>query len=184
MKRRTSLLLAVALVCLARGAVADPPPTWDNWRSLLGNWEAEGKGTPGSGVGKFSFALDLQNRVIVRKSHTDYPPAEGRAAFSHDDLMIVYREEGSDRTRADYFDNEGHVIRYTAEVSPDSKTVTFVSDPQPSQPVFRLTYNLGDDGRLAIKFEIAPPTAPKQFKVYVEGSAYKSEKKALWPQGI
>jgi hypothetical protein len=174
MKQTTFFLFAVALAWLPRGTAAESQPTWENWRPLLGTWEAEGKGAPGSGAGKFTFSLELQNRAIVRKSHTDYPPTDGRAAFSHDDLMIIYQDGESGKTRADYYDNEGHVIRYTAQSSADNKTITFLSDPQPSQPVFRLTYNLGEQGRLAIKFEIAPPNAPKEFKVYVEGTAHKS----------
>jgi len=146
---------------------------WDKWQPLIGTWKAEGKGNPGQGVGTFSFAYDLQKRVIVRSSHTDYPASEGRPAFAHDDLLIIYADEASHRFRGDYFDNEGHVIRYSAEFSPDGKSVTFLSDPAPSQPVFRLSYSMADPSVLGIKFEIAPPNAPDQFKVYVEGSARK-----------
>jgi hypothetical protein len=171
MKERALLLSLLTLTSFA--ANADVDNQLQNWGPLLGTWAAEGKGTPGSGAGTFSFAFDLQKQVIVRKSHTDYPATAEHEAFSHDDLMIIYREPGADKTRADYFDNEGHVIRYTTGISPDKKTITFRSDPQPSQPVFRLTYNIGDSGRLGIKFEIAPPTSPEEFKVYVEGSAHK-----------
>jgi hypothetical protein len=148
-------------------------PSWDKWQPLIGTWKAEGKGNPGQGAGTFSFAFDLQNKVIVRKSHTDYPAAEGRPAFAHDDLMIIYADEASHRFRADYFDNEGHVIRYAAEFSPDGKTVTFLSDPMPSQPTFRLVYAIASPAALGIKFEIAPPNMPDKFKVYVEGEARK-----------
>ncbi len=40
----------------------------------------------------------------------------------------------------DSFDNEGHVIRYTAEFSADQKTLVFLSDRLPSAPRYRLTY--------------------------------------------
>jgi hypothetical protein len=155
-------------------AIAEPAgATWDQMRPLVGQWKASGKGSPGEGEGKFSFAFDLQNRVLVRKSHTDYPAAQGMPAFAHDDLMVVYLDEGSQKFRADYFDNEGHVIHYTADCSQDGKTIAFVSDPSPSQPRFRLTYNEQDGGKLDIKFEIATPDAPDKFKVYVEGFANK-----------
>src|SRR5215470_5224846 len=147
-------------------AGAEPPTSsWDQWRPLVGQWQAAGKGSPGEGAGGFSFAFDLQNKVLVRKSHTHYPAAQGRPAFSHDDLMVIYADDGAHKFRADYFDNEGHVIRYTAEFSPDGKTLTFISDPAPSQPVFRLTYTMPDATALHIKFEIAPPKAPQDFKV-------------------
>jgi len=173
MKQSPSFLILIALASLSSGGAADNQSMWRDWGPLLGTWMAEGKGAPGSGAGTFSFAFDLQKQVIVRKSHSNYPATAEHKAFAHDDLMIIYREQEAEKTRADYFDNEGHVIRYTADISGDKKTITFRSDSQPSRPVFRLTYNIGVNGRLAIKFEIAPPDAPQEFKVYVEGSAHK-----------
>jgi len=156
-------------------AVAEPPGiTWDQMRPLVGQWKASGSGAPGQGEGKFSFAFDLQNRVLVRKSHTDYPAAQGRPAFAHDDLMVIYLDEASHKLRADHFDNEGHVIRYAADISQDGRVITFVSDPAPSQPRFRLTYTARGNDKMDIKFEIATPDAPDKFKVYVEGSASKT----------
>ena len=87
--------------------------------------------------------------------------------------MVVYADEAAHTFRADYFDNEGHVIRYTAGFSSDGRTLTFISDPAPSQPSFRLTYVKNPDNTLGIKFEIAPPNAPDKFKTYLEGSAQK-----------
>ena len=167
----------VASVFVGHGVEAAgeaPLPSWDKWQPLIGNWKAEGSGSPGAGVGTFSFAFDLQKRILARKSHTDYPVAEGRPAFAHDDLLIVYADESAHRFRADYYDNEGHVIRYTAEFAPDGKTLTLLSDAAPSQPVFRLTYTWTGKDTLGIKFEIAPPNAPEQFKVYVEGTAHRA----------
>ncbi len=177
MKMNWKFLIAVAgtiFICGRSSASAEPTwARWDQWRPLVGQWQAAGKGSPGEGAGGFSFAFDLQNKVLVRKSHTDYPPADGRPAFSHDDLMVVYADEAAHTFRADYFDNEGHVIRYTAGFSSDGRTLTFISDPAPSQPSFRLTYVKNPDNTLGIKFEIAPPNAPDKFKTYLEGSAQK-----------
>lgn len=148
-------------------------PAWGDWQYLMGEWEAAGQGRPGEGVGRFSFTFDLQDKVIVRKSHTDYPATAGRPAFSHDDLMVVYAEDDPRKFRADYYDSEGHVIRYAAEFSPDGQTLTFVSYPVPAQPRFRLTYVKLKNNGLGIKFEIAPPGAPEDFRVYVAGTARK-----------
>jgi len=177
MKMNWKFLIAIigsVFVFGQTSAIAQPAATsWDQWRPLVGEWQAAGKGSPGEGEGSFCFAFDLQNKVLVRKSHTDYPSAEVRPAFSHDDLMVVYADEAAHTFRADYFDNEGHVIRYTASFTPDGRTLTFVSDPAPSQPSFRLTYVKNPDDTLGIKFEIAPPSTPDKFKMYVEGSAHK-----------
>jgi hypothetical protein len=178
MRRAPRLLITIfasfVLATNRTGAGERSSVPWEKWQPMIGVWKAEGKGSPGEGHGSFSFAYDLQNRVILRKSHTDYPASEGRPAFAHDDLLVIYADEASHRFRGDYFDNEDHVIRYTAEFSPDGKTLTFVSDPAPSQPAFRLTYTMTEPTILSIKFEIAAPTAPAQYKVYVEGFARKS----------
>src|SRR5262245_21202082 len=81
---------------------AAKPANWDAWQFLLGEWEGEGSGTPGQGVGGFRFSLDLQKRVLVRKNWANYPATDKQAAFSHEDLMVVYQEPGQP-TRAVYF---------------------------------------------------------------------------------
>jgi hypothetical protein len=168
------------LVCLllASAAIAQPPapsPDWTAWQPLLGTWIGVGGGGPGEGTGGFTYALDLQNRVIVRRNHADYPAAHGRPAFSHTDLMIVTQPSPSE-TRADYYDNEGHVIRYGASWSPDGRTLTLVSDAVPGAPRFRLTQALNGAGAdtLAIRFEIASPARPDSFTTYIEAKARKS----------
>jgi hypothetical protein len=75
------------------------PNTSDPWRGLrflLGNWTGEG-GEVGAGgeqtaigSGWFSFALDLQDNIIVRKNHAHYAATSEKPAYDHDDLMIIY----------------------------------------------------------------------------------------------
>ena len=63
-------------------------------------------------VGVVLLQPDSQGSVLVRKGHSEYPASQGRPATAHDDLIIVCAKQG--RTRAIYFDNEGHVINYTS----------------------------------------------------------------------
>ena len=155
---------------------AEPPQPndWTQWRPLLGKWTATGTGKPGDSTGEISFALELHDRVIVRKSHSDYPAAADRPAFSHDDLMIIYQEEGKNGYEANYYDSEGHTIHYTAEFSKDGANLVFLSSPVPSRPSFRLTYTWSKPDEVKIKFEIALPDKPKDFKTYVEGTAHRA----------
>src|SRR5262245_48559553 len=99
------ILLAVANVGVAGQNSATI--SWDNWKFLIGTWKASGGGSPGEGKGSFSFTFDLQNRILVRRSHTDYPETAGRPAFAHDDLMVIYTDDANRKFRADYYDNEG-----------------------------------------------------------------------------
>jgi len=163
---RTGLGIALALSLsapptLGQAAVSQP---LEPLAFLLGDWEAVGGGQPGQGVGSATFAPGLQGRVIMRTSYATYPAA-ARLATRHDDLMIIYAaEDGS--LRADYYDNEGHVIRYTVSV-PGPGQASFVSDVVAGAPRYRLSYTLDRGGVLRGEFGIAPPGSPDAFTSYL-----------------
>jgi len=175
MNRLVLVLFLISLAGLLPGnSAARAQETTNGWAAfqyLVGDWVGEGEGQPGQGAGGFSFYPDLQNRILVRKNHASYPPTKDRPGFSHDDLMVVYRESDNAPPKAVYFDNEGHVIHYSVDVSPDRKRIEFVSEALPSSPRYRLTYVMTGDNRLALKFEIAPPGKPDSFSTYIEAKA-------------
>lgn len=130
-------------------------------RFLQGEWVGvDGDGTPGKAAGACAFTPDLDGKLLLRRSFADYPAAEGRPALHHEDRMAIYAEGGA--LKADYWDSEGHVIRYAVEAS--ASAVVFTSLPGPG-PRFRLSYRLGADGMLVLDFEIAPPG--KDFSPYL-----------------
>lgn len=140
---------------------------WDSWQFLLGDWTGEGGGNePEQGLGTCTFYLDLQNTILVRKNHAEYPATNDRPASLHDDLMIIYQNHNA--THAIYFDNEGHVINYAVEFSHDQNTVTFTSEIMPAAPRFRLTYTKGAEQTVKLKFKIAPPGKPDAFSNYID----------------
>lgn len=159
--------LLIAALCPAQEI---SPSRWMKFQFLLGSWNAAGSGSPGEAAGDFSFTFDLQDKVLVRRSHSEYPAAPNRPAFAHDDLMVIYADE-KELFHADYHDNEGHVIRYMIEFSGDGNTCTFVSEPSIGRPRFRLTYSKVKEDQVAIKFEIAPADHPNSFQEYVGGTA-------------
>lgn len=142
-------------------------------RFLLGAWQSEGSGAPGTASGEFLFAASVQGRVILRTSEARYPAAGERPASRHADLMLVYATEAGE-LRADYHDNEGHVIRYAGS-TPVPGAVTFVSDAASGAPRFRLGYQLRADGVLAGRFEIAPPDTPETFTPYLMWTARRKD---------
>ncbi len=146
---------------------------WQQWNFLLGDWVGEGAGSPGQGTGSFSFAPALQNTVLIRTNHADFPATNNNPAYSHDDLMIIYSK--FDTLQAMYFDNEKHVIHYLVEFAQDTNSVTFLSDAIHDVPRFKLTYNKVSDDRVKISFEIAPPGKPDAFKNYLEATARKKK---------
>ncbi len=177
MRRSTCrLFLTVALLlCSARIAVAQSSaPNWTPFGWLVGDWIGEGATADrGQGTGGFSFTLDLQKNILVRKNWADYPATNDRAAFRHDDLMIAYQESAKDPVQAIFFDSERHVIRYVAGVSTDGNMILFTSEVQPSSPRYRLTYVKTGEKTLTLKFEIAPPGKPDAFATYIEAKAHR-----------
>jgi len=171
-------LLAVALLlCTTKIAIAQSSvPNWAPFNWLVGDWVGEGAAADrGQGTGGFSFALDLQKNILVRKNWADYPATNDRTAFRHDDLMIAYQESAKDPVQAIFFDSERHVIRYVASVSTDGNTIQFTSEAQPTSPRYRLTYSKNGDNALTLKFEIAPPGKPDAFTTYIEAKAHRKQ---------
>jgi hypothetical protein len=168
------LLFAILMLHMPLSAQQSAEPVnWDGFRFLLGEWVGEGGGNPGQGVGGFTFSLDLQNTVLVRKNYADYPATQDRPAFSHNDLMVIYRE--GEKFRASYFDNEHHFINYTVFISKDSNSVIFVSDVVSGNPRFRLTNTKQGTDSIKIAFEIAPPGQPEAFNRYIDAVARRKK---------
>lgn len=165
--RRTILFLSLLALPSLLTAAADP---WAAWQFLMGQWETVAK--PSEGTGRFSLGPDLDGKVLVRKNHAEYPASQGRPAVVHDDLMIVHPDPAGGPARAVYFDNEGHVIRYTVQPS-EAGTLVLLSDPQPPTPRFRLTYIKSESGTVKVRFEMAPSGEEKDLKVYLEGEVRK-----------
>ncbi len=169
----TSATAQVAKEAAGSAGVLAATDHWRAWQFLVGEWIGEGSGKPGEGSGSFTFNFDLQGQILVRKNRADYPATKDREAFSHEDLMIIYAEPGAKGTQAIYFDNEGHVIHYTAEFTADQESLVFLSDLLPSAPRYRLTYKKAKNHALNIKFEITPADRPESFATYLQARAHR-----------
>ncbi len=165
-------IASAAGVALGAEAAAAPALPLEPLRFLVGTWQGEAGGEPGQGSGSATFAFDLDGRVLVRRSRTTYPPADGKPGIVHDDLLVIHAAQGGGLEAVD-FDNEGHVIEYTVAVSPDGKRVEFTSEPEPSSPTFRLTYSQVDANTVDTAFAIAPPGSPTAFRTHVTGRTHR-----------
>lgn len=160
----TTLFFVLTISCLGQQNA-----TWEKWSWLMGEWKGEGSGQPGKGGGTFSFAFNLDKKIIERKSHSEYPATENKPLIIHDDLMIVYLDFTENPTKAIYFDNEGHSINY--KISYADKSIVMISDKIPNVPVFRLTYTLLDNSTVNTKFEMSQDG--EKFMTYIEGKSKK-----------
>lgn len=139
---------------------------------LHGPGHAEGQ----LAVSRFGWRRCARSAILLRNVHL-YPEHIQWHIRTHSapwltlvhDLMIVYPD--AKKTRAIYFDNEGHVIHYGAHFSPDGKKLTLLSNPSASTPGYRLSYIQSDANKVKIQFEIAPPGKPGEFHMYLQASA-------------
>jgi len=175
---RRSILSVVALAVLASFPAAAAPPATDAWapvRFLVGTWTGTGGGEgPGQGVGTTSFQWDLEQKILVRRDHTEFSKTAERPAASHDALMILYPQGGA--LHGSYFDAAGHVIPYTLVAGTAAGTAQFLSDAGPG-PRFRLTYQQDKSGDVAITFEMGPPNATDGFRPVTTGTVHKKADK-------
>lgn len=168
--QRIAPLLIALILCSAARAQQPSAPDWKALRFLEGKWVGEGSSEAGRGSGYFSFEPDLQNKVWVRKNHAEYPATKGRARLVHEDLMIVYFDQAAGHSRAFYCDSEGHIIQYTAALSSDGNTLTFLSDREEGVPRYRLTYVRGAPGHMSVTLEAAKLAQPDEFQKIVSGN--------------
>jgi len=168
--------IALLLLYSIAASTQNPPKEasrWAAWEPFLGSWQGTGSGQPGQGAGEFTLEPDLHGTVLVRHNFAEYPATKDKPAYRHDDLMVIYSD--NDKTRADYWDNEDHVIHYDAALSPGR--LVFTSSSAQAGPRYRLTYTKTSDDALKITFEIAPPDDPGAFKTYIEASAIRKPRR-------
>jgi hypothetical protein len=166
---KTKSFLILVLIVLSFNSFAQEKSPWAAWSWLIGEWKGDGSGQPGQGGGTFSFQPDLDGKILIRKSKTDFPASGNRPAFNHEDLMIVSLDYSGAATKAVYFDNEGHTINYSITYSASS--IVLVSEKIPNVPIFRLTYTLLEDQKVNIKFEMSQDG--EKFMTYLEGKSVK-----------
>lgn len=168
---KLKIVLITLLVSMLSTSFAQQNPSWEKWEWLIGEWIGQGTGTPGKGGGFFSFTLDLDKKILVRKSHSEYPAAESKPKVIHDDLMVVYPDYTGNPSSAIYFDNEGHTINYSIVYA--DKSIVLTSNKIPDVPVFRLTYTMLDYETVNTRFEMSKDGG--KFTTYIEGKSFKTK---------
>jgi hypothetical protein len=144
---------------------------WEKWQYILGEWKGEGSGQPGTGAGTFTLKTKLGGCILERKGKTEIAATASKPAFVHEDVMIIYKNRDGNPVKSIYFDNESHVINYDIAYS-DNKII-MTSEANPAMPRFRLIYEKLEDKVMNIRFEMAMPGAPEDFKMYLEGKNRK-----------
>ena len=165
-------LLTLFALCLSLAPfTASAQEPFSNLQFLIGKWEAEGK--PGEATGHTEFSLDIQGHALVRHNHAEYPPASGRPAYVHDDLLVTYDEVKPVAKKGIYLDAAGYYARYTVTSSAPGQA-TFVSDPIPGFPRYRVSYSMLPDGRLSTTIEVSPVGKSNAYAPYLQWTSKRA----------
>jgi len=129
---------------------------------LIGDWIDESRtGEPGTATaGGESWRVDLGGQVLVRMGWCEFPATADRAAYRHEDLLILF-PEGEETMRGIFWDNEKHTIHYpNVTMLPDGKGILLSSERATPGPRQQLLYQFDAPDRLTATFSLLLPGTP------------------------
>lgn len=162
-----TLLMSIAVLAQAPTKPVSPDP-FSSLAFLEGTWDANVQNNAAIKLaGRYTFGRELNGHVFVRHATND-PGCKAPSSFdcSHSDLLYVFQDAPGAPFKADYFDNEGHVIHYDVS-TPTATSVVFLSAPG-AGPQFRLTYELWGQVMKG-KFQMQMP-GQSDWRTYLEWS--------------
>lgn len=151
-------------------AAAKPDP-WQPLRVLLGKWEGEVKGEPGTGRAEREYAFTLNNRFIHVVNKSIYPPQEqNKKGETHEDVGYLSYDKAAKKLVLRQFHVEGFVSHYVVDsISDDGRTLVFLTTAiENIGPGWRgrETYRIISDDEFVETFALAEPG--KDFATYSE----------------
>ena len=176
--RRLALVCIAVVVVLALhtgvGAAPDQAKVSDPWqpiRGLLGFWEGDARGEPGSGKSERVYRLTLKDKFIQVTNKSTYPPQEKNPKGEvHEDTGFVSYDEAAKKLVLRQFHVEGFVNHYVLDrVSEDGRKVVFVTLAIENIPAGwrgRETYEFTSNDEFVETFALAEPG--KDFATYSE----------------
>lgn len=162
---------ATVLSCLHLLAQGPSQPASDPFKPLAfleGTWDANVQNNAAVKLtGRYAFTRELGGHVLARHATSD-PGCKAPTSFdcAHSDMLYVFQDMPSSALKADYFDNEGHVIHYDV-TTPTPTSVVFLSAPGPG-PQFRMSYELAGSVMTG-KFQMHMPGSD-DWRTYLEWS--------------
>lgn len=150
------------------GKKSDP---WQPMRVLLGSWEGDAQGEPGSGKSVREYRFTLNDRFIRVTGKSTYPPQEKNPKGEvHEDLGFISYDKSAQKLVMRQLHVEGFVNHYVLEsISEDGRTIAFVTvaiENVPNGWRGRETYQIVSDAEFVETFALAQPG--KDFITYSE----------------
>lgn len=168
-----SVLSTIAIVLTAAESPQPEAKTdpWKPLRVLIGKWDGEVTGEPGSGKADREYAFVLNNRFIHVRNRSTYPPQEKNPkGETHEDVGFLSYDKAAKKLMLRQFHIEGFVNQFALDtVTEDGRTAVFSSTAiENIAPGWRAreTYRILGDDEFIETFALAPPG--QDFATYSE----------------
>jgi len=144
---------------------------WEPLRALIGKWEGDVNGEPGSGTAEREYTFLLNNRFIHVRNKSTYPPQKKNPkGETHEDIGFFSYDKATKKLILRQFHVEGFVNQFELDsVSDDSRTIVFISTAiENIAPGWRAreTYRILNDDEFIETFAMAEPS--HDFATYSE----------------
>jgi hypothetical protein len=177
LRRLLGLCLLFGTSAAAQSVAPSPSPSpartdpWQPVRTLVGSWEGEANGEPGTGRSEREYRFTLNDRYIQVASKTTYPaqPKNPKGEV-HQDLGFISYDKIARKLVLRQFHVEGFVNEYVLEsASDDGRTLVFVTTAIENIPAGwrgRETYRIVSEDEFVETFALAEPG--KDYATYSE----------------
>lgn len=169
MNTRRAVVVLVACLASVSAQKTTVPDVWAPVRFLVGTWDGDASGQPGTGKSVREYKFVLNGRFLEVRNRSTYPaqPKNPKGEIHEDWGIISY-----DRTRKTHilrqFHTEGYVNQFVAEPTGQGG-LRFSSEAIeniPSGYRARETYTVTGPDSFVERFELAEPG--KDFELYSE----------------
>lgn len=154
MKISTCLRAVVALlaILLSTGfdSFAQKKKGWDDLKVLLGNWKGEAKSNEGAGACNLSFKMAKNQAAINFQSHYELAQNGSPFGLTRDGMMVIVKNANGKPLKAVYDDMSDHMTTYTLTF--EGSSYVFTSELKPYTPVAKITFTIGADKALTVKY--------------------------------
>jgi len=162
-------LIVLALCGVLFGQSSPKSDIWEPVRFLVGTWEGEVSGQPGTGKSEREYRFALKGKFLEIRNKSVYPAQpKNPKGETHEDWGMISYNRATKKFVLRQFHVEGFVNQFVGEVRAD-KSVQFVSESIENIPAgyrARETYTIISANEFVERFEMADPG--KDFEVYSE----------------
>ena len=162
---------ALSLVGAELPKPAEKENPWKPLRALIGKWEGDVNGEPGSGKAQREYEFIMNNRFMQVRNKSTYPPQEKNPkGETHEDVGFFSYDKAAKKLMLRQFHIEGFVNQFALDtVSDEGRTIVFISTAiENIAPGWRAreTYRFLNDNEFIETFAMAEPN--RDFATYSE----------------